>query len=246
MGLSCLIIEDNARQSEAVKLVVQEHFQEITNVHQTFDLSSSEAFLNKENPDLVLADLHLPDGHTFDLFRKMMPLPFKVIFISSHGDYAIEAFKFSALSYLLKPFDDEELISEIRKTISIINKDQYQQQLESLMINMNVQQKPKRLVLKNHDLIHVVSIDDIHYAQADNNYTHFFCEGDRKILVSKSLKTFDEQLSPQGFFRCHNSYLINLNKVKALHKSADAVILQNEANIPVASSKKKLLFSLIG
>jgi two-component system LytT family response regulator len=110
---------------------------------------------------------------------------------------------------------------------------------------MKPQQKDKRIVLKNHDLIHVVDIDSILYAQADNNYTHFFCE-DRKILVSKSLKTFEDQLASHDFFRCHHSFLINLSKVKALHKSGDAVILTDDASVPVASSKKKLLYQLIG
>ena len=91
----------------------------------------------------------------------------------------------------------------------------------------------------------MVEINDILYAQADNNYTHFFCE-DRKILVSKSLKIFEEQLASHKFFRCHHSYLINLGKIRALHKAGDAVILNDGSTVPIASSKKKLLYSLIG
>jgi two-component system LytT family response regulator len=211
-----------------------------------FDLETTKRKLNSTHFDIILADVHLGDGIVFDVLKTLNNLNSKLIFTTSYSEYAIEAFKFSALSYLLKPYTEDELINEVSKTIEIINQENYHKQIEVFFHNLQSKEKTKRIVLKNHDLIHVVAIDDIYYAQADNNYTHFFCKEAHKILVSKSLKTFDEQLSTQNFFRCHHSYLINLNKIKALHKSADAVILKNNATVPVASSKKKLLYELIG
>ncbi|MEZ4792236.1 MAG: LytTR family DNA-binding domain-containing protein [Gelidibacter sp.] len=246
MSISCLIIEDNKAQNDSNKLVVTEHFKEITHIQQAFNLEEAERLLQKSQPDIVLADVHLGDGNVLDAFAKLERITSKLIFTTSYSEYAIDAFKLSAISYLLKPYSDEELIAEIKKTIAQIQHENYHKQMEVFFHNLQAQQQSKRIVLKNHDLIHVVNIDDILYAQADNNYTHFFCENDQKILVSKSLKTFETELAGENFFRCHHSYLINLNKIKALHKSADAVILDNDATVPVASSKKKMLYQLIG
>jgi two-component system LytT family response regulator len=244
MSISCLIIEDNINQSHQNKETLLKHFSSIDPIEQALSLEEASGKINKADFDIILADVHLEDGIVFDLLKEFKQIRSKIIFTTSHSEYAIEAFKFSALSYLLKPYTEDELISEVNKTIAIIDQENYHQQLEVFFYNLKPQQPSKRLVLKNHDLIHIVDMDSILYAQADNNYTHFFCE-DRKILVSKSLKTFEEQLIPHKFFRCHHSYLVNLQKIKALHKSGDAIILKNDSSIPVASSKKKLLYQLI-
>ncbi len=245
MSISCLIIEDNPKANERIGEIVRSNFSAIGDIRSVFSVLETEQALTHQLPDLIISDIHLGEEKVFEALQKFPGLPSKIIFTTSHGEHAVQAFKFSALSYLLKPFSEEELISEINKTIAIINQENYHKQMEVLFHNLNAQKQSQRIVLKNHDLIHVVEIDTILYAQADNNYTHFFCE-DRKVLVSKSLKTFEEQLAPHNFFRCHHSYLINLQKVKALHKSGDAVILSDDSSVPVASSKKKILYSLIG
>ncbi|NCP06838.1 MAG: response regulator transcription factor [Flavobacteriales bacterium] len=246
MAISCLIIEDNKAQNDLNKATLSQYFHRISLIQQAFSLEEAKKKLSSSSFDIILADVHLGDGIVFDALKSLNNLEFKLIFTTSYSDYAIEAFKFSALSYLLKPYSREDLIEEVTKTIAIIQQENYYKQIEVFFHNLQSKEKLKRIVLKNHDMIHVVEIDDIYYAKAENNYTHFFCEGERKILVSKSLKTFDEQLSAQNFFRCHHSYLINLNKIMALHKSADAVLLQNGATVPIASSKKKWLYKLIG
>ena len=248
MAISCIIIEDNPKQNEANKHILKKHFNAIHFINQAFSLAEAQKKLQDSAYGIILADVNLGDGLIFEALKKVNLSKSKLIFTTSHSEYAIEAFKFSALSYLLKPFSDNDLIAEISKSLAIIHQENYHQQIEVLFHNLKAQQQTQRIVLKNHDLIHVVDIQDIYYAQADNNYTHFFCKDgslangkSRKILVSKSLKTFETQLSKHKFFRCHHSYLINLNRIKALHKSADAVILEDDSTIPVASRKKKLL-----
>lgn len=245
MKLSCLVIEDNSKEQARVREVLEQHFSNITDVSYATNASEARELLLKSQPQLILADINLGDALVFDVLKEIPDLNSKIIFTTSHSQYAIEAFKFSAINYLLKPYAKEDLITELNKIIEQIHQENYHRQLEVLFHNMKDTSSARRIVLKNHDLIHVVEIDTILYAQADNNYTHFFCE-DRKILVSKSLKTFDEQLAPYKFFRCHHSYLINLAKIKALHKSGDAVILSDDSSVPVASSKKKILYQLIG
>ncbi len=242
MAVSCIIIEDNVKQSEANKTLIKEYF---GSIDHAFSLEEAKQKLKSLSYDVILADVHLGDGVVFDALREANLKNSKLIFTTSHSEYAIEAFKFSALNYLLKPYSDNDLKSEILKILDLIEQENYHKQIEVFFHNLQSQQQSQRIVLRNHDLIHVVDLQDIYYAQADNNYTHFFCNGDKKVLVSKSLKTFEEQLSKQQFFRCHHSYLINLNKIKALHKSADAVILEDDSTIPVASRKKKLLQELL-
>ncbi|MBC2843740.1 LytR/AlgR family response regulator transcription factor [Winogradskyella flava] len=242
MTVSCIIIEDSIKQSNVNRALVKEHF---SNIDQVFSLEEAKQKLNTSSYDIIIADVHLGDGLVFDALREANLKNSKLIFTTSHSEYAIEAFKFSALSYLLKPYSDNELKTEVLRTLDLIQQENYYKQIEVFFHNLQSQQQSQRIVLKNHDLTHVVDLQDIYYAQADNNYTHFFCSGNKKVLVSKSLKTFEEQLSKKQFFRCHHSYLINLNRIKALHKSADAVILDDDSTIPVASRKKKLLQELL-
>ncbi len=245
MNLSCLFIEDSQRQLDEIQLVIRKHFPMITDTDTAMSVEEADKKMRARHFDLLLSDIELGDKTVFEMLEQLPEIKSKIIFISSFSDYAIEAFKFSALSYLLKPYSTEELVAEVNKTIAFINQENYHKQLEVFFHNLKSKQESKRLVLKNHDLIHIVDLDDILYAQADNNYTHFFCK-DRKILVSKSLKTYEDQLAGNDFFRCHNSYLINLQKIKALDKAGDAVILHDDSPIPVASSKKKLLYQLVG
>ncbi|WP_299519592.1 LytTR family DNA-binding domain-containing protein [Winogradskyella sp.] len=242
MPYTCIIIEDNEKQNNANKVILEDY---VSHIDQAFSLHEAKSKLQESNYDLIIADVQLGDGIVFEALIKPNIKEAKVIFTTSHSKYAVEAFKFSALSYLLKPYTDEDLRQEVVKTLNLIQQHNYHKQLEVFFHNLKSQQETKRIVLKNHDLIHVVNLKDIYYAQADNNYTHFFCEGRKKILVSKSLKTFEVQLNKDNFFRCHHSYLINLNKIKALHKSADAVILSDDSTIPVATRKKNRLQYLL-
>ncbi|WP_353777381.1 LytTR family transcriptional regulator DNA-binding domain-containing protein [Winogradskyella sp. 3972H.M.0a.05] len=245
MAVSCLIIEDDKTQSDFNKDTLQSHFEGIGTIDQSYNLIEAEHMLTKNVYDIILADIHLGDGNVFELLKKIPLKKSKIIFTTSYSEYAIDAFKYSAISYLLKPYTEKDLTDEVAKTITIIDQESYHKQLEVLFYNLKPQNQSQRIVLKNHDLIHVVDLQDIYYAQADNNYTHFYCDNDKKILVSKSLKTFEAELVKEQFFRCHHSYLINLQKIKALHKSADAVILDNNTTIPVATRKKKLLQQLL-
>ncbi|MEZ4859592.1 MAG: LytTR family DNA-binding domain-containing protein [Flavobacteriaceae bacterium] len=244
MTVSCLIIEDDVAQNEANKQSLLQHFPEVTTIQQAHSCKEASEIIGNNQFDFLIVDIHLGDGNIFDLLESLKNLPFKIIFTTSYSDYAIDAFKFSALGYLLKPFTEEAFCKEVKKTIAIVHQEEYHKQMEVFFYNLKNKETSKRIILKNHDLIHVVEMDSILYAQADSNYTHFFCE-DRKILVSKSLRTFEDQLVDHHFFRCHHSYLVNLKKIKALHKSGDAIILTDETSVPVASSKKKILYELI-
>ncbi|MGI9542074.1 MAG: LytR/AlgR family response regulator transcription factor, partial [Cyclobacteriaceae bacterium] len=192
---------------------------------------------------MVILDINLPDGTAFDLLRKIPAPGFKIIFTTAFSKYAIEAFKFSALDYLLKPYTPSQFITSVEKALSEIDKENHHQLLEAFRYNFESQNNnDKKLVLKNAEAVHVVPLRDIIQAQSDNNYTLFFIADGRKILISKSLKEFDQKLNDYGFLRVHQSHLVNLEHARSYNKREDSLLLSDTTEVPVAQSKKSLLW----
>lgn len=241
MSLTCLIIEDDVRTQTHIVTVLRNHFGEISELYTASTLDEASENITLHSPNLVISDINLHDQEVFSLFRTFETIPFKIIFITSYSKYAVEAFKFSALDFLEKPFEDDALIASVTSAISNINVAQYNQQLETFFYNFNTVQKNKKLVLKNLETVHIVSINDILYLKSDNNYTEVHTIDQRTIVVSKPLKQYDEQLKKYFFFRSHQSYLVNLNYAKTFHKTDSVLELSSGAHIAVAGSKTNAL-----
>jgi two-component system LytT family response regulator len=208
-------------------------------------VKSGIAAINKHHPDLVFLDIKMGDGTGFDLLKKLEPIDFKLIFITAYDQYAVKAFKFSALDYLLKPVDPDELQHAVEKTEQII-KEGIKIQLDALEDNMDSGEKSgKKIILRTFDNIHLVHTKDIVYCESDGNYTTFYLLNDTKIMVSNRLKEYDEMLSEYGFFRVHKSYLINLSHIIRFEKAeGGSVVLNNDYKVPVASRKREQLMEL--
>ncbi|HIB47411.1 MAG TPA: response regulator transcription factor [Flavobacteriaceae bacterium] len=241
MSLSCLVIEDDLRMQQHIVATVGAQIKEISTLQTASTLEEASQQLTHQIPDLVISDINLHDEEVFSLFKTFSSIPFKIIFITSYSKYAAEAFKFSALDFLEKPFDDSDLISAVNNAIAQINLDQYNKQLEVFFYNFNSLQKNKKLVLKNVEAVHIVPVAEILYLKSDNNYTEFHTVDARKIVVSKPLKQYHEQLKNYSFFRSHQSYLVNLNFAKTFHKTDSMLALTTGQQIPVAGSKSQAL-----
>lgn len=241
MAQTCLIIEDNPDTAKHVASVLKSEFDNLTVVGLAASLSEAELMLNQYKPELVISDINLQDDVVFSLFQNLEKIDFKLIFITSYNKYAVEAFKFSAIDFLEKPFEDEALVVAVQKAIESINVDHYNQQLQAFFHNFNPQQKQKKLVLKNLEAVHIVPIEDILYVKSDNNYSEFHTTDGRKVVVSKSLKFYDEQLRSYSFFRSHQSYLVNLQFAKTFHKSDSVLELKSGEHIAVAGVKVQAL-----
>lgn len=198
-------------------------------------------------PDILLLDIQMPDGNGFDVLRKIDQEKIHVIFITAYQEYAIQAIKFSAVDYILKPIDARELKDSIEKALELMHFDQQniKESLKVLEENL-IPQKRKKLVLKTQESNYIVSIDDIIRCESDKNYTFFYLQEGKKILVSKTLKDFDILLSPYNFCRVQQSHLINLNFVDRYDKiDGGSVIMKDNSSVPLSPQKKDIFFKML-
>ena len=196
-------------------------------------------------PDFIVLDVFLIDGNAFEFLALFDTVPFRIIFTTSFAKFAIDAFKFSALDYLLKPYNREDMFQALDKVISTIDKENYTLQLNTLLQNLSTEKESQKIVLKNADAIYVVKTKDILYAKSDNNYTTFILSNDKEILISKPLKSFEDKLTPLNFYRVHQTFLINLLYLTSFNKREEQVILDEIHTIPVAQSRKKKLINYL-
>ncbi|NER15877.1 LytR/AlgR family response regulator transcription factor [Spongiivirga citrea] len=240
-SMSCIIIEDDVSAASMAQEIITTNFNEISIASIIPDIQSAYIQLKQEQPDFVILDVNLKDGNAFDLLKQLDAINFKIIFTTSFDKYAVQAFKFSALDYLLKPYIPSDLVTAVEKVIADLDRTTQTNQLDAFYHNVNTSNIDKKLVLKNLDAIYVVLVNDVIYVESDNNYSKFYLNDERKILVSKTLKTFEEQLKESRFLRVHQRFLINLDHIQAYHKKTDMLLLSGNREIPVSQSKKAIL-----
>ena len=206
--------------------------------------SGIEAIENLK-PDIVLLDIQMPDGNGFDVLKAVSNKSFEIIFITAYQEFAVQAIKFSALDYILKPIDAEELKNAVTNALQLLSHKKDDQQIQALQNNIQPHLK-RKLVLKTQESIFVVEIDDIVHCEADKNYTFFFLTSGKKILVSKTLKDFETLLNGYGFFRVQQSHLINVEFIDRYDKQqGGSVILKDGTAIPLSPAKKEQFFKLL-
>jgi two-component system LytT family response regulator len=195
------------------------------------------------NPDLVFLDIQMEDGTGFDLLRQIGKPPFKFVFVTAYDQFAIDAFKFSATDYLLKPISSFDLWRTIEKINDLSLSVQPGDRLTVLLENLNhVAGDQKKLVLKEADAMHVVKIQSILWCSAEGSYTKFYLDDKRQIIVSHHLKEYETLLEKNGFFRVHRSHLVNLHRIERFDKKEGGVIyLEGGEVLPVSVRKKDAL-----
>ncbi len=246
--LKLIIIDDEEKARETTAGIIKLYGDNITIVAEAEDVKSGIKAIEEFQPDVVLLDVQMPDGTGFDLLKKLDKINFKVIFITAYQEHAIKAFKFSALDYLLKPVDPDELIAAINVAESAIQQQQLGLKLEAFLSNNTSENKTKikKIALKTANDIYVVNIEDLIRCEADGNYTTVYLNNGKKIVVSKTLKDYEEILEDIGFFRSHHAHLINLNYFDRFHKADGGfVIMKDGAEVPVSNRKKDQLLKLL-
>jgi two-component system LytT family response regulator len=171
--------------------------------------------INSFRPNIVLLDVEMNDGSGFDMLKQLNNISFQLIFTTAHNQYAIQAIKFSAIDYLLKPIDPVELNNSLQKATKNISNQTMQKQLDILMQQLNNKQEPQRqIVIKDIDKTYFIKIADILYCEAEGSYTKFYLTSSEPVFVSRNLRYYEELLEPAGFFRTHHSCLVNPSKIK--------------------------------
>jgi len=188
-------------------------------------------------PDLVFLDVQLRDKTAFDVLSAISSRDFGLIFTTAYEQYAISAFKFSAIDYLLKPIGTEEFEDALQKAVKQLEQTQLNERISLLLSHLSVE-TPKKISIPSRDGYTFLAIQDILRCQADVNYTHIFTSDGQKYTISKPLKHFEELLSPYRFFRIHNSHLIHLDRIKAYAKSG-FITLSDNTTLEVSSRRKE-------
>lgn len=230
--MKTIIVEDEMLLVKSLKKILATHCPFIEVVGVVDSVKKGTLLIAEKKPDLLLMDIELIDGNAFNLLDNLKTLnhPFKIIFITAYNEFAIKAFKYSAINYLLKPINPLELVETLRKLQTASNTN-----IEVLQSNYK---KLSKLLLKTHKGIHIVEIKDIMYCKSEGNYTTFYLKNNQQIVITKPIKHYEELLSNKEFYRVHQSYLININYVVEYLKTGFAV-LSNLKQIPIATRKKE-------
>lgn len=237
--LKLVIVEDEARIRRSLKSLLRLHCEDVEVIGEAEDVKSGVAVIKSEQPDVVLLDIQMPDGSGFELLSQLKPLSFKVIFITAFDKHAVQAFKFSAIDYLLKPVVAGELKEALERASRQIGAEEASFRMEVFLSNMQeLTAGQKRILLNAQEKAQVVYVKDIVSCEADGNYTTFSMLEGKTQTVSKPLKDYEEMLTPYGFFRPHHSYLINLLHVDRVEKrDGGYVIMKDGTQVPIAARK---------
>ncbi len=238
--MQVLIIDNEPSIRTGLQQMLRQYCPVVHTIHEAKGLKDGLEIITNLHPDLVFLDVELDDGTGIELLQKISTIDFQVVFITAHNHYAVEAFKFSAIDFLLKPIDIEELIRSVQRSQSNLDKTKVIEQLRVMQEDRPALQNKKKIVLRDSENLHFVRVADILYCEADGGYTTFFLENGEKILVSKNLKEYESILQLFHFLRVHNSFLVNLEKVEKFDKTEGGyLILSNHSKIPVSHRKKE-------
>lgn len=239
--INAIIVDDEPYCCEMLSLLLQKYCPEVNVV--SICLSGTQAIedIQKRNPQLVFLDIEMPQMSGFDLLQKLPEINFQIIFTTSYDQYAIKAIRFSALDYLLKPIDEEELQSAVKKTIKNLLPS-VPSQLEVLLQKMKPSFANPKIALPTLEGLQMVPVNNIISCNSDSNYTVFSLKGKQKIVVSRTLKEMEELLEEYSFIRVHHSHLINLNEISKYVRGEGGYLLMSDgSNINVSKSKKEFL-----
>jgi two-component system, LytTR family, response regulator len=241
-----VIIDDEVNIRTLVREILQNQCPDVEVVAEAGSISASLEAIRKYNPGLVLLDIRLEDGTGFDLLEKISSPTFCIIFITAFEEYALKALRLSAVDYILKPVIPEELVSAIEKARRLIKPDP-DERFKVLVDNVRGGASHERkIVLRTSDKFHFVNVGDIIRCESDSSYTTFFFLNREPVIVSKTLKDFEEMLCEFGFYRPHKSYLLNLGLIKAYERSDGGyIIMCDDSKIPLSDKKREEFFRLM-
>lgn len=237
-----IIIDDEKSSRETLSAFLKMYCPEIDLIAEADSAEQGIELLNKHAPDLLFLDVELPLGSGFDLLEAIDHTDFDVIFTTAHDQYALQAIKVCALDYLLKPINLAELKSAISK-ITMDNRKTSGSQLSTFVENVgNINKQLSKIVLPTIDGFEVVHVNNIVRCQADKNYTIFVLENKTKVMVSKTLKEYEEMLTDFDFIRVHQSHLVNASHVQRYIKGTGGYVkMSDDSIIEVSRRKKELL-----
>lgn len=248
---TAILIDDDANLRAGMRQMLSRYAPDISIIGEADSVQSGVETIYRLKPQVLFLDIQLTDGTGFDVLEKLAEMNGKitsqVVFITAHEQYAIKAFRFSALDFLLKPVDPEELQKVIEKIKNVLSQSDNYAHIDLLLENIRRKvDNFKRIALSTSDGIHLFEISDIIRCESEDNYTKFFIKNNKPILISKTLKEYEELLTEHGFERIHQSHLINLAYLKSyIKKDGGYVVMADNSNLPISQRKKERLQELL-
>lgn len=243
MNIKTLIVDDEVNNIENLKTILQNYCTGIDIVATAQSVDAALPLIEHHHPDLLLLDIQMPKKSGFDLLSAVKQIDFEVIFITAYDRYGIQAIKFSALDYLLKPINIDELRLGLEKAKQKITAKKQNLNIENLLQYLKVgnREVPKIALPTTKEILYI-KVTDIIRCEATNNYTTFYLANNEQVLVCQTLKEFAQLLKPHNFIRTHQSHLVNINSVKSyLKEDGGTLLLNNLQKVPVSRQSREMV-----
>ena len=238
--IKAIIVEDEPKSRENLQILLSDFCKNVAVVGMAATVKEGLALIDAHQPDVVFLDIHMHKETGFDLLNQLPAINFEIIFTTAYSEYALEAIKFAAVDYLLKPIDIAELQNAVMKVEKKLEKSFTKERFELLLQNFRLESSEDfKIALPSSNGLIFVNLRDILYCEAMSNYTYFYMKGGQKYLVSRTLKDYETLLEKHFFFRIHHSYLINLREVtQYIRGDGGYVLLPNGIQLDVSKRRK--------
>jgi two-component system, LytTR family, response regulator len=246
--VSTVIIDDEQNNIDNLSVLLRTYCPQVTILATALNADEGEKIILRNNPDLVFLDIQMPDKNGFEMLKSLNSFSFDIIFVTAFDQYGIQAVKFSAIDYLLKPINIDDLKSAVQKVIQKNAQKRHNLQLENLiqLIQQKQHKEFHRIALQSTKETRFVEPDKIIRCESSNNYTTFFLATGEKITTSKPIFEYEDMLQDYGFVRCHQSHLVNKAYIKSwIKEDGGYLLLEDNTQIPISRQKKDSLKNIL-
>jgi len=249
MNITAILIDDEKNNLTNLSGLLATYCPEVTIIGEAQSAAEGREQILRLHPDLVFLDIQMPGTNGFQLLQELPTPSFEVIFVTAHDQYGIQAVKFAAVDYLLKPIDTNELQAAVHKSAHRLAAKKKNTQLDNLLQLLHQQhyKEEHRIALATQKETRLVHTRQIIRCESDNNYCYFFLDNGDKLLVSKPMYEYEPLLSPYGFVRCHQSHLVNKRFVRSwVREDGNFLLLDDGTTIPVSRNRKDAVLQALG
>lgn len=245
--MKAILIDDEPANLNNLQSLLNKHCPQVQILAMESDVSAAALTINKHQPDLLFLDIQMGKQSGFDLLNLLSDKAFEIIFVTAYDHYGIQAVKFAALDYMLKPVDIDELVAAVDKAQQKIKERNHNKQLDFLLsLIKRGEQSPPKIALPQLQEIRYVQVSDILRCEADNTYTYFYLISGERIMVSRPLKEYSDMLQPHGFIRSHQSHLVNPAFIKSwLKEDGGTLLLADGFKVPVSKPNRERVKNLL-
>lgn len=238
--IRAIIVDDEPKNRKVLRSLLTQFCPGVVVENEAASADEATGMILQQKPDILFLDIEMPYGNGFDLLDRLMPVDFEIIFITAFDEYTLKAFKYSALDYLLKPVNIEELQAAVEKASKKIHLKTINQQLSNLLQNIRHEESStSKLAVPSQDGFFFISLQDIIRIEARGNYTSIFGSDGQKHVSSRTIKQYEEMLPRRQFFRIHNSHIINLAFIKRYHRGRGGQVEMSDGALLEVATRRK-------